>query len=236
MRKEKFRKMPPQTTILRFEDIEEMLNQGKLLTNWTKSSIQAASYDLRVGTIFKNGKIVNEEHEERQRPFLIQPGEIVSIFTLEEISLPSDVAGVAFAMNRLSSEGLLILNPGHIDPGYKGPLTVTALNLRKTTISISREQPIFTIIFQNIGNYTSHPFSESILNKHDKERSFHARNQEIASNSIGDLIKVMKEPPFVTKEQLDRAIRDHWTSKLTLVLLLTAAIGSVLAVIVALFK
>jgi deoxycytidine triphosphate deaminase len=222
--------------IMRFEDIEQMLKQGKLLTNYTESSIKAASYDLRVGTIFKNGKIVNEDHEERQRPFLIQPGEIVSIFTLEEVFLPPDIAGVAFAMNKWSSEGLLVLNPGHIDPGYRGPLTVTALNLRKTSISISREDPIFTIVFHYIGNHTGHPYPPPSLSRHEKERSFHARNQEIAPGSLGDLLKVMAGLPFVTKDQLDRAIREHWISRWTFILLLAAAIGAILAVIVTLYN
>jgi deoxycytidine triphosphate deaminase len=225
--------MPP-PTILRFEDIEKDLNDGKLLSNWTKSSIQGASYDLRVGTIFKNGKIVNEEHEERQRPFQIQPGEIISIFTLEEVNLPLDIAGVAFAMNKWSSEGLLVLNPGHIDPGYRGTLTVKALNLRKTPISISREQTIFTIVFHNIGNQTSHPYSGTVLSTHEKEKSFHAREQEIAPNSLGDLIKVMADLPFVTKEQVDRAICDHWMSRWTFGLLIVAALAATLAVILGL--
>jgi deoxycytidine triphosphate deaminase len=226
----------PVPAILRFEDIEEALNEGKLLTNWTRSSIQAASYDLRVGTIFKDGKIVNEEHEERQRPFLIQPGEIISIFTLEEVILPPNIAGVTFAINKWSSEGLLVLNPGHVDPGYRGPLTVKALNLRKTPISISREEPIFTIIFHNIGSHTSHPYPGAVLSRHEKERSFHAREQEIAPTSLGDLLKVMANLPFVTNEQMDRAIREHWISRWTFGLLIVAAIGAILAVIVGLFN
>jgi deoxycytidine triphosphate deaminase len=223
-------------TILRFEDIESMLNENKLVTKWTKGSIQAASYDLRVGTIFKNGKIVNEEHEERLRPFQIQPGEIISIFTLEEIILPTNIAGVAFAMNKWSSEGLLVLNPGHIDPGYTGPLTVTALNLRKTPINISREDKIFTIIFYDIGSHTSHPYSAKVLNRNEKERSFHARNQEIAPKSLGDILKVMPDSPFITRDQLDKVIREHWVSKWSFILLLVAAIGAILAVIVTLYK
>jgi deoxycytidine triphosphate deaminase len=223
-------------TILRFEDIESMLDERKLLTKWAKSSIQAASYDLRVGTIFKNGKIVNEDHEERLRPFQIQPGEIISIFTLEEIILPTNIAGVAFAMNKWSSEGLLVLNPGHIDPGYTGPLTVTALNLRKTPINISREDKIFTIMFYDIGSHTSHPYSASVVNRNEKERSFHARNQEIAPKSLGDLLKVMPDSPFITRDQLSTAIQEHWTVKFYNTMVLAAAVFAILAVIVSLHK
>src|SRR5947208_2986327 len=123
-------------TILRYEDIDAAITGGELLVNAVNASIQPASYDLRVGTIFREGQIINADHPEHARQFSIQPGELVSIFTLEELKLPADIAGFAFAMNALSSQGLLVLNPGHVDPGYKGPLTVKAINLRKTPISI----------------------------------------------------------------------------------------------------
>src|SRR6185295_5975951 len=109
---------------LRHEDIDAELKNGRLLKNACDSSIQPASYDLRVGTIFRDGKIINDGHEEEDRHFSIRPGEILSFFTLDELQLPDHIARLVFAMNRWSSEGLLVLNTGHIDPGYKGPVTV----------------------------------------------------------------------------------------------------------------
>jgi len=215
--------------ILRYEDIEQELQNGRLLTNAVNGSIQPSSYDMRVGTIFKNGKLVNETHEERDRPFQIRPGELVSIFTMEEVRLPGSIAGVAFAMNKWSSEGLLVLNPGHIDPGYEGPLTVKALNLRKTPVNISRGEPIFTVMFFDIGPHTTHPYPRPQLNRQEKERSFHAREQEVAPKGLAELLSVSQDLPFMTADQVDKAIRQHWVSRWTFGLLVVAALGGLAA-------
>ncbi len=226
----------PSPLILRYEDIEEALNKGQLITNAVNSSIQPASYDMRVGTIFRDGKIINDVHEERDRPFMIQPGEIVSIFTMEELKIPANIVGVAFAINKWSSEGFLVLNPGHIDPGYEGPLTVKAINLRKAPISISRGQPIFTVIFQEIGSSTTHPYPRPNQTRSERERSFHAREQEVGPASLADLLRAWKDSPFVTRDDVDKAIRSHWTSRWTFILLSVAAVASVIAAVAEIVK
>jgi deoxycytidine triphosphate deaminase len=215
--------------VLRYEDIESELNEGRLINNSVVSSIQPASYDLRVGTIFRDGKIINQEHEEKDRQFSIRPGEIVSFFTMEEVQLPSDIAGLVFAMNRWSSEGLLVLNSGHIDPGYKGPLIVKAINLRKTTISVSRGDPIFTIVFLRMKNHTTHAYTKFEAVR-SKERSFNAREQEIAPASLANLLTYSEDLPLVSEIQMDRAVRNHWMTRAAFGLTLVAAVAAVVGV------
>src|SRR5581483_8187980 len=217
-------------TILRYEDIEAAITHGELLSNAITSSIQPASYDLRVGTIFREGQIINGAHPDHAKQFSIQPGELVSIFTLEELRLPADTAGVAFAMNSLSSQGLLVLNPGHVDPGYEGPLTVKALNLRKTPISIYLGLPIFTLVLFKIGSHTTHPYAQNQPDRSAKETGFHATEVERMPNSLADLLRASKDLPFVSAEEMDRQIRKHWMTRLTLALAAIAAVASVIAV------
>lgn len=217
-------------TILRYEDIEAAISHGELLVNAVQASIQSASYDLRVGTIFREGQIINADHPEHARQFSIQPGELVSIFTLEEVKLPADTAGFAFAMNALSSQGLLVLNPGHVDPGYQGPLTVKAINLRKTPISISRGLSIFTLVFFKVGAHTTHPYAKNQPDRSAKETTFHATELERMPNSLADLLRASKDLPLVASDQMDRAIRKHWMSRWTLVLTAVAATTGVIAI------
>jgi deoxycytidine triphosphate deaminase len=217
-------------TILRYEDIEAAIARRELLTNATHASIQSASYDLRVGTIFREGQIINANHPDHGSQFSIQPGELVSIFTLEEVKLPADTAAFAFAMNALSSQGLLVLNPGHVDPGYEGPLTVKAINLRKTPISISRESPIFTVVFFKVGAHTTHPYTRNQPDRRVKETEFHATELERMPNSIADLLRASKDLPTVSSEQMERAIRGYWLTWLTIVLAGVAAVTGVIAV------
>ncbi len=219
--------------ILRHEELQAEIDAGRLVSQADQERIQAASYDLRVGTIFRDGEIVNADHVERDRAFQIQPGELVSIFTLEEVNLPANIAGFAFAMNRLSSQGLLVLNPGHVDPGYRGPLTVKALNLRKTPITVSRRDPIFTIIFFDIGGHTTHPYPGNQPNRRTRETDFNALEQERTPKSIADLLRASKDLPTVSRDQMDRAIREHWMSRLILFFTAVAAITGLILIYLA---
>ena len=104
--------------ILVKQDIEEAMDRGELLANASKQNLRSCSYDLRIGTIFRNGQLINDIHPEANLQVIIQPGEIISIFTLEEVILSDDIMATVFAINAQSSRGLLVLNPGHIDPGF----------------------------------------------------------------------------------------------------------------------
>ncbi len=50
----------------------------------------------------------------------------------------------------MSSQGLLILNPGHIDPGFKGPISICAINLSKENFKINIGDDAFTLIISDL--------------------------------------------------------------------------------------
>jgi len=85
--------------ILSKQDIEAKIDSGELVLNARKDNLEACSYDLRIGTIFKNGQIINENHPDANRQFDIQPGEIINLFTWEEIKLSSKIMATVFARN-----------------------------------------------------------------------------------------------------------------------------------------
>jgi deoxycytidine triphosphate deaminase len=233
-----------QVSILRYEDIEEELRHGRLITEHTQSSIQPSSYDLRVGTVFRDGQIINQNHQRMGEQFIIQPGEIVSLLTMEEVHLPDSMIAIAFPMNKWSSEGLLVLNPGYVDPGFKGPLSVKIVNLRKTRIGISRGQAIFTVSFFHIGASTTHPYNRNKV-RGDREVEMNTKDLEQSAASIAELLKaapdkpyttkdevdkIIREQPFVTRDGVEKAIRDHWMSW---TVFFVAVIGSIAAVVAA---
>lgn len=114
--------------ILPAGEILEFIKRKELIKDAVEENVQGCSYDLRIGTIFKDGRIIKGEQGAGDQ-VLLEPGEIISLFTLEELLLPNDITATAFAINALSSQGLLVLNPGHVDPGYHGPLTVSFLQM-----------------------------------------------------------------------------------------------------------
>lgn len=206
---------------------EAWLNAYKSRSSITKDSlleqVEACSVDLTIGTIFNRGEIKREGY------VTLQPGEVISLFTLEELEMPEDIAATAFPLNSQSSEGLLVLNPGHIDPGYVGPMTVKAINVKKTELSVNIGDKIFTLIFQRLPKPVRNRYDRSIANREKKEIEFNKKDVVNTPRGLANIVSLDKETPFVTKDQVSNAIKDHWMPRLTItltVLVLVIAICS----------
>lgn len=217
------------------QDIEAVIDRGELILHASKKGLQACSYDMRIGTIFKEGQIINESYYQANKQFTVKPGEIISLFTLEEVSLPSNVMATVFAINSQSSRGLLVLNPGHIDPGFKGPLTVKALNLRKAPLTISIGMRIFTIVFQSLSKSTTSPYDKNV-SREQLQQEFNANDVEVAAINLSELVILGKDSPYPTRQEVKDIVQKHWTSWATLILTFIAALSGVIAVIVSLIK
>lgn len=225
--------LPNIVGVLAKQDIEQAIDNGSLIINASKINLQACSYDMRIGTLFRDGQIVNQFHPEAHQQVIVEPGEIVSLFTLEEVNLPPDIMATAFAINEMSSRGFLVLNPGHVDPGFKGCLTVKALNLRKVPLTISLGTPILTVVFQVLQHGTTSPYN-IISSRLERERDFNSRDVEQATKNLSELVSFGKDSIYPTKVEVREIIQQHWMSWLTLILTFIAALGSIIAVVLAL--
>lgn len=218
--------------ILVRQDIEAAIDRGELLLNANKAHLQSCSYDLRIGTIFRNGQRINDAHPEANLQVIIQPGEIISIFTLEDVILPNDIMATVFAINAQSSRGFLVLNPGHIDPGFQGAISVKALNFRKVPLALSRGAPIFTIIFQQLPKSTTSPYSKNIP-REQSEREYNERDIEQAPRGIAELISFGKDSLYPTRQEVKEIVQQHWMTWLTLFLTFVAALTGIISIFLA---
>ncbi|MBB3857683.1 deoxycytidine triphosphate deaminase [Xanthomonas arboricola] len=218
----------PTTTVLVHDEILERIRQGQLVTGAAdpEKRVRGCSFDLTVGTIFWNGSVLRRTTAE-PRQVVVPPGGVVGIFTEESLKLPADIYGTAFAINAMSSKGFLVLNSGHVDPGFEGPLTVKALNVRKTSIAISQGDPIFTVLFTPIG-YAA-PMFRGNKSTSDREREFNAETVQSSPQTLGEMISVDPNGPFPTRDQVKEMVRNDAVVRLTIGLTLIAAIASVLA-------
>lgn len=217
--------------ILSKEDIINEMEQGRLITRADESSVEPCSYDMKIGTIFSNGQVVNGSHPKANEQVIIQPGEIISVFTFEELDLPVNIAATAFAMNSQSSRGLLVLNPGHIDPGFKGSLTVKVLNLRKVPLALGLGTPIFTIVFECLPKSTD--AYDRNMSRNEREREFNARDVETAPRDLAELVVLSKKYPFPTRQEVKDIVKGHWSSWVALSFMFIAAIGAIVAAVAA---
>ena len=223
-------------------EISRLVAGGELIHYGEHSRIRGCSYDCGVGDIFFDGRVF--KRASGQQGVTVPPGGVVALFTREILDLPDDIAGTAFPINAMSSKGLLVLNPGHIDPGFRGHLSVKALNLRKSEMLLRFDEPIFTVIFERL----SHPTDayKHNLDPNERARDFQQREVETTPRTIleaCDLSKLTFGGPSrddveaslerrwgMAKVEVDAMIRGHWMTRWSFMLMLIAAIAACIAV------
>ncbi len=98
-----------------------------------ESPVQAASLDLHIGDIYLPGKKETEIGGTKNSKFDVEleTGATAVVTTREILHLPANIAGIGFPPSRVSFKGLLVTNPGHVDPGYEGVMRFTVINMAK---------------------------------------------------------------------------------------------------------
>jgi deoxycytidine triphosphate deaminase len=138
--------------------------QGAWITKDT--SIQPASLDLHVGAIYEPGKRDDEKGgvDNPHKTFSLGPGKTVVIGTKERVNFPNNIAAFGFPPSTLSTRGILMTNPGHVDPGYRGHLHFTLINMGRHTFALDNSQVVVTLLI--VALETPAPFGYSELHSH----------------------------------------------------------------------
>ena len=118
------------------------------------SPIQPSSIDLHIGSIFVPGTQLGQEGaEDKPRTALsLKPGQTAIITTLETLNLAPTIAAIAFPPSSVSQRGLLTTNPGHVDPGYFGPMHFTVINMSREDFNLQGGDIIVTVLFFEMGD------------------------------------------------------------------------------------
>lgn len=137
---------------------------------FTQSSIQSASIDLHIGWLFvPQHDALNEQETPRGvRGYHLEPGGSVVVETREELTLATSLAGICFPPARLFRKGLMMTNPGHVDPGYSGKLTFTVINLGRSAYQLNWGDPIATLLLFELGSTVGKGFEASNFPNSDR--------------------------------------------------------------------
>jgi deoxycytidine triphosphate deaminase len=125
-------------------------NTQRDIGRWS-TKIQPASLDLTIGRIL----LLVEDENTQQPPvsetnISLKQGETAVVETYEYISMPRTLAAIGFPPSSVSRDGLLMTNPGHVDPGFAGRLKFTVINLGKKPIELAAGKLICTLLFFSI--------------------------------------------------------------------------------------
>jgi deoxycytidine triphosphate deaminase len=140
--------------------IKGLSRSGDLYT--AKSLIQPASVDLTIGDIFLPEKKEGEKGsiEWPFESYSLPSGETAIVQTKEELNLPDDLAAIGFPPSRVTSKGLLMTNPGHVDPGYKGRMRVIVINMGRESYHLQVGEMIVTLLFFRLQSAAKKSFSQ----------------------------------------------------------------------------
>lgn len=195
--------------ILPIQQIRELCSStAPLITPTRTDCFQSSSYDLTVGLRVSQGEIFGETKSAEASRFLVQPGEVVNLLTEETVELPSDICGFVFPINSQSNQGLLVLNPGHIDPGYKGRVSIKAINLTKNPMPLPPGEKVFTLVLHRLSAPTDEPYMKNVS---EDERKRKAITQELQTSfaSISDLVSLTNTTPFLTRSEVRQILDDR---------------------------
>lgn len=132
--------------------------------NWDDkdSLVQPASLDLRIGKIFvppKEEPKVGEKVDERVE-YVLEPGQAIVVETAETVNFPNDIAAFGFPPTSISNRAILMTNPGHVDPGFKGKLSFTLINMGREVFVIKKGIPIVTLLVIKLANPATNDFAK----------------------------------------------------------------------------
>jgi deoxycytidine triphosphate deaminase len=121
------------------------------------SPVQAASLDLHIGDIYLPGKEKDEigGTQNSKLDVELETGATAVVTTRERLHLPADIAGFGFPPSSVSFRGLLMTNPGHVDPGYEGVMRFTVINMAKETYHLRSGDRIVRLLLFRL-NKTAH--------------------------------------------------------------------------------
>jgi dCTP deaminase len=127
-----------------------------------ESLVQPCSLDLHIGEIFqpgikpgKRGSAGNARTE-----LVLRTGQTAIVTTKESIHLPGDHAGFGFPPSHISARALLMTNPGHVDPGYSGPLQFTVINMGREDYVLRRKDLIVTLLIFKLAARVNADYAE----------------------------------------------------------------------------
>ena len=142
------------------EKITKFIEESNLLQNdldgsrKLKSQIQSSSIDLTIDKIHSGDEDISKANahirDSAHDVLDLEPGQTVVIQVAELFNMPAEVGGVIFPPNSMSKSGIIMTNPGHIDPNFIGRISVYLVNMGKKTVRLKRGEKVATLLLFDI--------------------------------------------------------------------------------------
>lgn len=151
-------------SVLSDDEIRDLIARSHLISDPVDDRIISCSYEFRPGVVVSTGRDVDERcvrdwtgQTGSSDVYSIKPGELVWIRTLEKVQMPDDICAFWWQTNRLSQQGLMLVNMSMVEPGYQGPLACLFVNFGNTPVVIDPSSAVAKLVFNRLGTPSSSP-------------------------------------------------------------------------------
>jgi len=124
--------------------------------------VQPASVDLTIGGIYipgsKKGADGSAGHPITDES--LGSGKTAVIETNEICHLPPNIGAIGFPPTSVSANGLLMTNPGHVDPGFHGKLSFTVINMGRKPYPLKVGGDIVTLLIFRLPDNARAPYDK----------------------------------------------------------------------------
>jgi len=140
--------------IIKLIDEENILSVDGSSTEDIKNQTQASSVDLTIKSIYTADKTISKSNIDIGNAGLdlidLEPGQTIVIQVAERFDLPSTIGGIIFPPNSMSKSGVIMTNPGHIDPLFSGYISVYLVNMGKSSVRLKKGSKVATLLLYYI--------------------------------------------------------------------------------------
>lgn len=127
--------------------VEDEIASLGLVSPSNHVELKNSTCDLTIGKIIPTGDVDHKLAGESLQEFWLEPSHMVFVVSLQRVSLPRNVTGLATLVTTLTKEGILCLNTGIVDPGYDGHLGATLVNFSSKPRKIALNDRLFRVVF-----------------------------------------------------------------------------------------
>lgn len=163
--------------ILSDRDIREYIKGGEIKVEPCdlEAQLGGVGIDLRLGNQFRTFKTVHKTFIDLTKEnfeldtdlielkeddvFVLHPGEFVLGVVIENVELPLDIAARIDGRSSLGRLGIIVHSTaGHVDPGWKGKLTLEISNIGKLPVALKPGMRFCRLVFEKVSSPVERPY------------------------------------------------------------------------------
>jgi deoxycytidine triphosphate deaminase len=188
---------------------EQILNNG-VLKDFDSNNFRSASYDLKIEQIY------DMDGNEKGKLTLAPQGMATIVFK-ETIFLPDNILAFAHVKTALARIGIMAINIGIIDPGYKGCLSTVIINYGKTAYELKKNDSCLRLTFHQ----TQKPIIPKPFNYNISKDSYLKDRQIETLKYLGDSFLNLRE----VERRIEKNVSDWIWKRVAAISMMVAALA-----------